>query len=83
MGGEEMRGIAGLLGRDAGRLLDLILGESEEEREMTDRVRRSARWCGTTPGRGSAGGQGAGPERGPRRARGGQGRFPAGGLGGG
>jgi hypothetical protein len=39
-----------LFGRDAGRLLDLITGESDREQEMADRVVRSGEWCGTTPG---------------------------------
>jgi hypothetical protein len=43
-----------LFGRDAGRLLDLITGESDREREMADRVARSGEWCGSTPGRGQA-----------------------------
>jgi hypothetical protein len=41
-----------LFGRDAGRLLDLITGETSREREMADRVARSGEWCGSTPGRG-------------------------------
>jgi hypothetical protein len=41
-----------LFGRDAGRLFDLITGESSREREMADRVARSGEWCGSTPGRG-------------------------------
>jgi hypothetical protein len=40
-----------LFGRDAGRLLDLIAGETSREREMADRVARSGEWCGSTPGR--------------------------------
>lgn len=43
-----------LFGRDAGRLLDLITGESDREQEAADRVRRSGEWCGSTPGHGSA-----------------------------
>ena len=46
-----MDAIASLLfGRDAGRLLDLITGESGREQEMADRVSRSGEWCGSTPG---------------------------------
>ena len=41
-----------LFGRDAGRLLDLITGESDREQEMADRVARSGEWCGSTPGHG-------------------------------
>jgi hypothetical protein len=41
-----------LLGRDAGRLLDLVTGESDREQEMADRTLRSGEWCGSTPGRG-------------------------------
>jgi hypothetical protein len=41
-----------LFGRDAGRLLDLITGESDREQEAADRVARSGEWCGSTPGRG-------------------------------
>jgi hypothetical protein len=44
-----------LFGRDAGRLLDLIMGENGREREMADRVERSGEWCGSTPGRRRAG----------------------------
>jgi hypothetical protein len=43
-----------LFGRDAGRLLDLITGESDREQEMADRVARSGEWCGSTPGHGRA-----------------------------
>jgi hypothetical protein len=43
-----------LFGRDAGRLLDLITGESVREEEMADRVVRSGEWCGSTPGHGRA-----------------------------
>jgi hypothetical protein len=63
-----MRTIASLLfGNDAGELLDLITGEGGiigeggiardggGEREAADRVLRSGEWCGSTPGRGSAG----------------------------
>jgi hypothetical protein len=39
-----------LFGRDGGRLLDLITGESDREQEMADRVVRSGEWCGSTPG---------------------------------
>jgi hypothetical protein len=39
-----------LFGRDAGRLLDLITGESDREQEAADRVVRSGEWCGSTPG---------------------------------
>ena len=39
-----------LFGRDGGRLLDLILGESREERDAADQTRRSEEWCGSTPG---------------------------------
>ena len=47
-----MDGIAGLLfGRGGGGLLDLILGQSREERDAADRTRRSGQWCGSTPGR--------------------------------
>ena len=46
-----MGSIASLLfGRDAGRLLDLITGESDREQEAADRVVRSGEWCGSTPG---------------------------------
>jgi hypothetical protein len=46
-----MDGIQGLLfGRGGGRLLDLILGQSREERDATDRTRQSGQWCGSTPG---------------------------------
>ena len=38
-----------LFGRDAGRLLDLITGESDREQEAVDRVERSGEWCGSTP----------------------------------
>ncbi len=41
-----------LFGRDAGRLLDLITGETGREQEMADRAVRSGEWCGSTPGRG-------------------------------
>jgi len=61
-----MRTIASLLfGDDAGALLDLITGEGggageggisgDGDREAADRVLRSGEWCGSTPGRGSAG----------------------------
>jgi hypothetical protein len=43
-----------LFGRDAGRLLDLITGESDREQEMADRVARSGEWCGSTPRGGRA-----------------------------
>ena len=47
-----MDGIAGLLfGRGSGGLLDLILGQSREERDAADRTRQSGQWCGSTPGR--------------------------------
>jgi hypothetical protein len=46
-----------LFGRDAGRLLDLITGESDREQEMADRVVRSGEWCGSTPGHGRSGRQ--------------------------
>ena len=39
-----------LFGRDAGRLFDLITGESGREQEAADRVARSGEWCGSTPG---------------------------------
>ena len=46
-----MGSIASLLfGRDAGRLLDLITGESDREQEAADRVVRSGEWCGSAPG---------------------------------
>jgi hypothetical protein len=46
-----MDGITGLLfGRDGGRLLNMILGPSREERDAADRTRRSGQWCGSTPG---------------------------------
>jgi hypothetical protein len=46
-----MDGIVGLLfGRDGGRLIDLVLDPTREERETAARTRRSGRWCGTTPG---------------------------------
>ncbi len=56
-----------LFGRDAGRLLDLITGESDREQEMADRVARSGEWCGSTPGHGRSGRQsdGADPSRRP------------------
>jgi hypothetical protein len=56
-----------LFGRDAGRLLDLITGESDREQEMADRVVRSGEWCGSTPGRGRSPRQagGANPSRRP------------------
>ena len=41
-----------LFGRDAGRLFDLVTGDSGREQEMADRVARSGEWCGSTPGRG-------------------------------
>jgi hypothetical protein len=41
-----------LFGRDAGRLLDLVTGESDREQEMAERVIRSGEWCGSTPGHG-------------------------------
>jgi hypothetical protein len=45
-----MDGIRGLLfGRDGGRLLDMILDPSREERRAADRTRESGQWCGTTP----------------------------------
>jgi hypothetical protein len=51
-----MRDIARLLfGGEAAELLDLITGESGEERDMADRARRSGEWCGSTPGHGQAG----------------------------
>ena len=40
-----------LFGRDAGRLFDLVTGESSREQEAADRVARSGEWCGSTPGR--------------------------------
>ena len=61
-----MDGIAGLLfGRGGGGgLLDLILGQSREERDAADRTRQSGQWCGSTPGRRSAPGP-RGIPRGP------------------
>jgi hypothetical protein len=52
-----------LFGRDAGRLLDLITGESDREQEMADRVARSGEWCGSTPGHGRSGREAGGAER--------------------
>jgi hypothetical protein len=46
-----------LFGRDAGRLLDLITGESDREQEAADRVVRSGEWCGSTPGHGRTRGE--------------------------
>ncbi len=64
-----MRSIAQrLLGPDAGRLLDLILGKTPEERGAVDRVRDAAEWCGTTPG--SVPGTGAGRPLRTRASRG-------------
>jgi hypothetical protein len=60
-----------LLGRDAGRLLDLVTGESDREQEMADRALRSGEWCGSTPGRGRAA---DGPDRSRRPL------FPFGGF---
>lgn len=61
-----MGSIAGLLfGRDGGRLVDLILGPSREERDAAGRTRQSERWCGSTPGTAPAPGQ-LGRVRGPR-----------------
>lgn len=58
-----------LFGRDAGRLLELIVGETGEERRAADRVRDADGWCGTTPGnvRGPRPGRPI-PTRAPRRA---------------
>jgi hypothetical protein len=39
-----------LFGRDGGRLLNMILGPTREERGAADRTRRSSQWCGSTPG---------------------------------
>ncbi|HEX4091440.1 MAG TPA: hypothetical protein VHZ33_22230 [Trebonia sp.] len=57
-----MRNIASLLfGRETGELIDLITGESgitgdgSGDRQAAERARRSGEWCGSTPGRGSAG----------------------------
>jgi hypothetical protein len=45
-----MRSIAErLFGRDAGRLLDLILSETPEENGAASRVRDAGGWCETTP----------------------------------
>ena len=57
-----------LFGRDAGRLLDLILGESPEERRAADQVRDAGEWCGTTPG--------SAPVPGPVRPGAGRGPVP-------
>jgi hypothetical protein len=42
--------VSRLFGRDAGRLFDLITGESSREQEAAGRVVRSGEWCGSTPG---------------------------------
>jgi hypothetical protein len=65
-----MRNIASLLfGREAGELLDLITGESGNERELADRTVRSGEWCGSTPGRESAARQARDAVRSPRGGR--------------
>jgi hypothetical protein len=74
-----MRTIASLLfGGEAGELLDLITGgdgiraergitgEGGGDHQAAERVLRSGEWCGSTPGRGSAGRVG-GSARGQRR----------------
>jgi hypothetical protein len=63
-----MDGIPGLLFGRGGGLLDLILGQSREERDAADRTRQSGQWCGSTPGRRPS----PGPLGGPR------GRVPRG-----
>lgn len=71
-----MRGIAQLLfgntvlGKSEGKLLDRLDRDGDGERPgwdegfgLADRARRSGEWCGTTPGRGSAGRAVRGPGR--------------------
>ena len=66
-----MRGIAKLLfGADADVLADLFGGSDADGFGLAERARRAGEWCGSTPGRGSAAGAGAGGvarPRGPRR----------------
>ena len=46
-----MRSIAQrLFGPEVGQLLDMIIGETPEERGAADRVTDAGQWCGTTPG---------------------------------
>ncbi len=65
-----MRDIARLLlGDDAGRMLGFFGGGDGDGFGMAERARRAGEWCGSTPGRGPAGGAAravAGP-RGIRR----------------
>ncbi|MGH3281948.1 MAG: hypothetical protein ACRDNW_22820 [Trebonia sp.] len=64
-----MRDIAKLLfGEGADGLLGLFGGGDGDGFGMADRARRSGEWCGSTPGRSSAGDADRGP-RGPIRRR--------------
>jgi hypothetical protein len=65
-----MRDIARLLfGDDAGRVLGFLGGGDGDGFGMAERARRAGEWCGSTPGRGPAGGaaDAAARPRGTRR----------------
>jgi hypothetical protein len=63
-----MRDIAKLLfGQETGILSELFAPGDGDGFDAAERVRRSGEWCGSTPGRGAAGGPLGDGLRGPRR----------------